>query len=404
MYFKLLNKKTFEKNKMSYSINNWKSIYNNLYPGLAFPSISSLLIIIFSILFVGYPVENKHYLQYSNSSQNEFLSSAYNSKDKVVQKLGCAEMNGLINSTSFTAISFSTIKKKDQSDYTITDISANNNCQLGVNKSENINNELVIKNEFDKSSNNIFTKNGKREVSSFVKKQHDFYDDQVSFQLYANQTINAGLAVSKNIIPNNINENNKPAFNYFKMSGLVAGGLFSLKLSTLLRFNAGMQFNFTNYKITPTDNISLENDDVAFPTIGNDLSKKGAQLESSDADALSQSSCQLSIPIGAEVKLAQIDKVTFITGATIQPSLLLSGKKSINISDISNSLSDFGTLRKWNLNTSVETFLRYKLNKNVMINAGTEMRYQLLSTIYSKYFYNEKLYNIGLKMGITTSF
>ena len=59
---------------------------------------------------------------------------------------------------------------------------------------------------------------------------------------------------------------------------------------------------------------------------------------------------------------------------------------------------------KWNINAGIETFLSYKLNNGIIINAGPQLRYQLLSTYDKNYSYDEKLYNLGVKMGITRNF
>ena len=69
-----------------------------------------------------------------------------------------------------------------------------------------------------------------------------------------------------------------------------------------------------------------------------------------------------------------------------------------------NYINDPSFYRRWNLNSSIETFLSYKLNNGAILNAGPQFRYQLLSTYDSRYIYNEKLYNIGIKLGISRNF
>jgi hypothetical protein len=61
-------------------------------------------------------------------------------------------------------------------------------------------------------------------------------------------------------------------------------------------------------------------------------------------------------------------------------------------------------MRRFNLNTSIETFISLTLKNGAVLNAGPQLRYQLLSTYDKRYSYDEKLYNLGIKLGITRNF
>ncbi len=47
-----------------------------------------------------------------------------------------------------------------------------------------------------------------------------------------------------------------------------------------------------------------------------------------------------------------------------------------------------------------ETFVSFKTPSGVDITVGPQVRYQLLSTYNKEYTYTEKLYNLGLKIGV----
>ena len=72
--------------------------------------------------------------------------------------------------------------------------------------------------------------------------------------------------------------------------------------------------------------------------------------------------------------------------------------------DLKNYIYDASFIRKWNVNTGIETFVSYKTKGGIVINAGPQLRYQLLSTYNKSYSYTEKLYNLGIKMGVTKNF
>ena len=72
--------------------------------------------------------------------------------------------------------------------------------------------------------------------------------------------------------------------------------------------------------------------------------------------------------------------------------------------DADNYISETPLLRKWNMNAAVETFVTFKPSSGVTLSVGPQLRYQLLSTYKKEYNYTEKLYNIGVKIGLVTDF
>jgi hypothetical protein len=109
------------------------------------------------------------------------------------------------------------------------------------------------------------------------------------------------------------------------------------------------------------------------------------------------------VPIGIAVKIAGKNKLSWYAGATVQPTFVMGAKNHLPSSDYQNYVEDPSLLRKWNLNTAFETYINYKMG-GYSLQVGPQFRYQTLSTYSKKYTITEKLYNMGLKIGLVKSF
>ena len=132
-------------------------------------------------------------------------------------------------------------------------------------------------------------------------------------------------------------------------------------------------------------------------TIANNQSEENARKYSNN-------SFQLSLPIGADIRLAGNNRFQWFAGATIQPTYVLSGNAFLLSSDMKNYVFDANFVRKWNLNAGFETLYPTKVNQAVMINAGPQFRYQFRSSYIDKYTYDVGMYNLGIKLGIVQQF
>jgi len=97
------------------------------------------------------------------------------------------------------------------------------------------------------------------------------------------------------------------------------------------------------------------------------------------------------------------DKLAWYTGATIQPTFVAGGKAYLISADRNNYVADPSLIRKWNLNTGIESYITYKFD-GFSLQAGPQYRRQLMSTYYNKYTVNEKLSNVGIKLGLIKNF
>ena len=242
------------------------------------------------------------------------------------------------------------------------------------------------------------------------------WKDRVSMEVYATPSIgyrstgsnmkedastaslvsNAGGGSNKTL-------NQKPALN------LEAGIGLTYSFAKNLRLKGGVQVNYTSYGI----NADQTNHPILTTLMLNDPAT-GRSFLSTRASTLSNSSglnpvtvhnntYQVSIPVGVALKLAGNNKMEWYAGASLQPSFIMGGSTHFISSDYNSYVSDASLLRKWNMNTGVETYVNYKLG-GYSIQVGPQLRYQLLSTYNNKATTSEKLYNMGLKVGLVKGF
>jgi len=191
---------------------------------------------------------------------------------------------------------------------------------------------------------------------------------------------------------------------------LEAGYNYIYTYSKSIRLKAGFQFNYSNYSIHAhelghsTLTTLLLND----PAGGIELVQRSSSLANLPGDAsdkkLSNNSFQVSLPFGADMKIAGKHNFQWFAGATLQPTYVLIGNGYLISSDAKNYIYDASFMRKWNINAGVETFVSYRTKTGITFNAGPQFRYQLLSSYKKKYSYDEKMYNIGLKIGMVRNF
>jgi hypothetical protein len=188
---------------------------------------------------------------------------------------------------------------------------------------------------------------------------------------------------------------------------LETGATLLFDLSKRLSFKTGLQLNLTNYVTNahklqhPSQTTVLMNDlnnNTIMPVAYN--SNHGNVL-GSNLTSLNNKTYQVSIPVGLNYKVAGSDKVKWLVAGTLQPTYTMGGNVYLISADNKNFVEDASMLRSWNLNSSFETFVSIKTASGVNINVGPQLRYQLISSYSKQYTYTEKLYNVGIKLGVT---
>jgi len=206
-----------------------------------------------------------------------------------------------------------------------------------------------------------------------------------------------------------ISQNVNNSVNQRTAAGLEAGVAFSYSFAKKFRLKAGVQLNYTSYGIKTDQTyhpvlttLMLNNINTGYsylePRTTSLSNKSGVQPVT-----VHNRTYQVSVPVGLAVKLAGNQKMEWYVGGSVQPTYVLGGKAYLISSDYQHYVQESSMMRKWNLNTSVETYLNYKLG-NYSIQVGPQFRYQVMSTYNKKYTMKENLYNTGLKLGIVKGF
>lgn len=182
---------------------------------------------------------------------------------------------------------------------------------------------------------------------------------------------------------------------------LEAGLGLLYKLSDKFLVKSGIQFNYTNYISHATGTGHPTETYIAVRDPYN-ASRPSEYLSKDGSDRLNRTTAQVSVPIGFDYKIAGNAKLKWYVGSSLQPTYVLSGSAYVLSADSKNYIAEKSLLRSWNLNSSIETFLSLKPSSGVTFNLGPQLRYQILSTYKKDYNYSEKLYNLGVKIGLTT--
>lgn len=395
----------------------WNSIYNNIHPGRFWPSFATNTIIVICFLFLQMPkqahIENnqqtspksfvtlkldqKSLVASSKIGNNTHFSFEKNTKKQRLRALSIKE--NTVNHSSLCKIKNTApvFDEMNESDNNIT------TAQAQINSIQNPS-ALMTHTQFlhkDEKSNNRFS----IQSNGLVSKQKQGYLIQVyatpSFGfLQGNETEdNLGNASINNggVTSGMVTENKsvlKPTLN------LEAGGAVMMNVSRVIRLKAGMQLNYTKLDANTSsdDFTSVSNNPtlINYNPSSQMFQRENTQLSNADL-------YQISVPIGTEIEIMGNDKFRWFAGATIQPSYLINAESN-DVINLNNRDAVFG-LRKWNLNTSFETYISYKMKNGVLLNLGPQFRYQWLSTHNQPLMSGmDKLYNVGLKLGVSRVF
>jgi hypothetical protein len=193
------------------------------------------------------------------------------------------------------------------------------------------------------------------------------------------------------------------------------GGAVAYQLAKKWQLKVGAQVNYTSYHATAnniqhpiTTNIAVND----FTNGSLDIENRSASISNtpgSNNNRLNNYTVQLALPIGFAYKLAGNNDLKFFAGATLQPSFILVGSSPLLSSDrlfyIENNTKqgDASFMRRFNVAMGIETYASFRMGEYTFL-AGPQLRYQLLTTNSNKYTIGEKLYNIGIKLGISKKF
>lgn len=229
-------------------------------------------------------------------------------------------------------------------------------------------------------------------VNSYQPKQR-----KLAWQTYFTPTVSY-RKLNDNYIDNVATH--KPAF------GFELGMAAKYALSKNVKLRGGLQFNVNRYEIKTYDSYSQQavirlnerNGGVDYVrTMTNYNNFSGYK-----SSWIQNFYFQVSAPVGVELKIKGDDHMQFGIASTVQPTYLLGDKAYLISSDYKNYAEMSKLVRRWNVNTSLETYVAYSTG-HLNWQVGPQVRYQLLSSYQKKYPVKENLFDFGLRVGISVN-
>lgn len=184
--------------------------------------------------------------------------------------------------------------------------------------------------------------------------------------------------------------------------GLEVGFDTRYAITENLSAKGGLQFNISRYDIGayfhPTEFTTIALNSGGYGADSITALSNYRNSNSYSPNWLENFYFQVSIPIGAEIILIDNKKAQWGIAGTIQPTYNLGERAYLLTTDYKNYVKVPNLMRRWNLNTGIETFVTYSTGR-IKWQVGPQVRYQHLSSFVSRYPVNENLFDIGLKVG-----
>lgn len=185
--------------------------------------------------------------------------------------------------------------------------------------------------------------------------------------------------------------------------GLEFGLAGKLQLARNFKLRSGLQFNISRYDIKAFSYVP----EVATIALNNRYRMESVNTISNyrnfnggKSNWLQNFYFQASVPVGLEAKVHGNDRMSVGVSGTVQPTYVIGDRAYLITSDYKNYAEVPWLIRRWNVNTSFETFVSYSAGKTKW-QIGPQVRYQLLSSFVNKYPVKENLFDFGLKVGVT---
>jgi hypothetical protein len=190
--------------------------------------------------------------------------------------------------------------------------------------------------------------------------------------------------------------------------GAEVGFALGYQLNNRFTVKSGLQFNVRQYNIT------------AYPAVWPSTPVNIPEGSNETTDALATSApytqadsrpivlrnryYEIAAPIGMDYKVfaGPNGTVTINVAATVQPTYTFDKEPFVITTDYKNYADGSLLMRNWNINSSVEAYIGYKLGA-FRWQIGPQFRYQHLPTYGGGYPIREHLLDYGIKLGFTKS-
>jgi hypothetical protein len=394
----------------------WHSIYNDLYPGKKWPSVTTTLFVLFFLFFVN---------NFNTGIPSQHLPKQASVNNSIIQPPSASKDHR--SSTTIIA---------DQSEKRTTAFD-NDNKTTGITNDvrtpEDEGNILVpVKKKYSLSfphpKKYLFALNTKLHADDQAdadnkKKDEEKKDDvqpndndiplvslqkpgrnRFSWSYFLAPTVNY-RTVTNNPAPYSdvYNDPNKDNTETVAM-GFEVGSNLNYQVSDKFRFTTGVLLNYSAYDIAASmvhpQEANLILNEEGSPRVVSATSSYGPASTGDSKVTLHNYSFQASIPIGMQYKIAGNDRLSFSAGASVQPFYVISSNAYVLASDKNLYINYPSLMRDFNVNTEFGTYLSFRASKfNWQI--GPRFKYQLLSTYNGSSPYSEHLLNYGLRFGIS---
>jgi hypothetical protein len=390
----------------------WHSVYNNLYPGKKWPSVTTTLFVLFFLFFVNsfnttIPGNQPKHASLNNSTiQNSIPVSGHISATLPVADQSASKTTAFEKEDKNTGIT-TIVRSPEENVY----IPAKMKFILSFNHPKKY---LLASNNKVKADELI---QGDTKKDEQVNEDDQVRDNDIPVVSLQKPTRNRlswsyflAPTMSYRTVTNNpapysdiYNDPNKDNSESVAM-GFEVGSNLNYELSEKFKLTTGVQFNYSAYDIAasmvhPQEANLILNEEGA-PRVVSATASYGPVVSGDSKVTLHNYSFQASIPIGMQYKIAGNERLSLSAGASVQPFYVISSSSYILASDKNLYINYPSLMRDFNVNTEFGTYLSFKASKfNWQI--GPRFKYQLLSTYSSSSPYSEHLLNYGLKFGIS---
>jgi len=189
-------------------------------------------------------------------------------------------------------------------------------------------------------------------------------------------------------------------------AGAEVGFALGYQLNNRFTVKSGLQFNVRQYNIEayPAELPSAPEVQDGSNTVDALAISAHYTQSKSDPIILRNRYYEMAAPIGMDYKIFEGNNgvVTINVAATVQPTYTFDKEPFIITNDYKNYADGSSLMRNWNINSSVEAYISYKIGP-LRWQIGPQFRYQHLPTYGGGYPIREHLLDYGIKLGFTKS-
>jgi hypothetical protein len=187
--------------------------------------------------------------------------------------------------------------------------------------------------------------------------------------------------------------------------GAEVGFALGYRLNDRFTVKSGLQFNVRQYDIEAYPEALPPASDMEEGNAADALAIAAHYTQTkSNPVVLRNRYYEASAPVGLDYKVfaGNSGAVTINVAATVQPTYTFDKEPFVITTDYKNYADGSSLMRNWNLNSSIEAYISYKLGP-LRWQIGPQFRYQHLPTYGGGYPIREHLLDYGIKLGFTKS-